>query len=88
MIISYKVAAAQLPPQLLIKIYRTIRKNLSLISLYNSEVKRMKIDLSTDIENIAYISFLKEQEEKARKSKEEQKEVWYCNSRPTDQKEE
>ena len=88
MIISYKVAAAQLPPQLLIKIYRTIRKNLSLISLYNSEVKRMKIDLSTDIENIAYISFLKDQEEKARKSKEEQKEVWYCTSRPTDQKEE
>lgn len=85
---SYKVAAAQLPPQLLIKIYRTIRKNLSLISLYNSEVKRMKIDLSTNINNIAYLSYMKEQEEKARKSKEEQKEVWYCNSRPTDQKEE
>ena len=88
MIISYKVAAAQLPPQLLIKIYRTIRKNLSLISLYNSEVKRMKIDLSTNINNIAYLSYMKEQEEKARKSKEEQKKVWYWSGRPTDQKEE
>lgn len=48
----------------------------------------MKIDLSVDINNIAYLSYMKEQEEKARKSKEEQKEIWYCNSRPTDQKEE
>ena len=48
----------------------------------------MKIDLSVDINNIAYLSYMKEQEEKARKSKEEQKGIWYCNSRPTDQKEE
>lgn len=48
----------------------------------------MKIDLSADIDNIAYLSYMKEQEEKARKSKEEQEKVWYWNSRPTDQKEE
>ncbi len=48
----------------------------------------MKIDLSTDINNIAYLSYMKEQEEKDRKSKEEQKEVWYWSDRPTDQKEE
>ena len=48
----------------------------------------MKIDLSTNINNIAYLSYMKEQEEKARKSKEEQKKVWYWSGRPTDQKEE
>ena len=48
----------------------------------------MKIDLSTNIDNIAYLSYMKEQEEKARKSKEEQEKVWYWNSRPAEEKEE
>lgn len=47
----------------------------------------MKIDLSTDINNIAYLSYMKEQEEKTKEPKEDQKKVWYWSDRPKTEKE-